>query len=130
MAAPLTIALLATPRLVAILFQTLPDPGAWPLWIVVALAAALIAFIFRGVYQNNRGGVTRRAWAYGFRWTALIETVGGAWVLVTGRTPTKMGSSPVPRSDSIYYFLLALGMWLIGQGLIAWEARQSHAEMR
>jgi hypothetical protein len=114
MTAPLTIVLLFAPTMAFVMVRTVPDPGAWPLWIPLGLGAALVGFILRGVYRNNRQGLTLRAWAAAFRSTALIQAVRGVWVLVTGRPFSKFAHASVPRSDSIYYFLLALAMWLAG----------------
>ena len=116
MIAPIVLVLVFLP-LVVTLLRTVSDPGAWPLWVLAALAVAFTTFLFARIYRNNRGGLTRYAWAYALRAVGLMQAFGGAWVLATGRTPTRFGSHPVARGAAMNYFVLAVGMWLLAYAL-------------
>lgn len=120
-ASAVAIAALFSPGIWALAIRA-PRPGAWPLAILLVLVLALLATIAVGVYQNNRGGLTLSAFAYGFAWVGTIELVGAAFVVVTGRTPTRMRSRWVPRSSAIEYVKLAALWWAFALAFISLNA--------
>ena len=117
MAAPLGLLLLYVPAMVVLAKRLLPREGAWPIFVPMILLLGLIGLMLRGVYRNNRDGLTVLAWAYASRWAAVVETVYGLWTVVTGRQFGRYSHSSVPRSASVENFLLAASMWIVAFAL-------------
>src|SRR5690242_15471332 len=100
------------------------EPGAWPLAIPLVMVFALITVMTVGVRRNNPGGFTLAAGAYGFAWAAAVNLMYAAFILVTGRLPTKMHSRAVPRSSAIVEVRIAVVWSVIAVAFLALKARQ------
>ena len=123
MAAGLLCALLFIPVILINASRLIGRPGAWPLFIPMIALLALVIFIAAGVYRRNRAALTPAAWAYALAWTAVVQVWYGAFILATGRLPSKYASASVPRSSAGTYFLLAAAWWIIALALSRWSAR-------
>jgi hypothetical protein len=105
----LGIVILSAPSLLFLAMVVMRDPGgAWPLSIPVIGGFGLLAVLVMGFSRTNRVAWTPAVWAYACGWTGLVHLVRGSFTLVTGRTPTDMGSRAVPRSSSVTEFVFAV----------------------
>lgn len=97
--------------------------GFWPVYIPMAGLVGLLGFIAVKAYEENRGALTRAAWAYAFGWASVIEVFYGIFILATGRVPNRFVVLYVPRSQSKMNFLLAVMWSVVAFGLSRWRAR-------
>ena len=105
----LGIVILWVPSLLFAAMFVVRDPGgAWPLSIPIIAGIGLLETLVVGVSRTNRIALTPAAWAYACGWTGLLHLARGSFILVTGRTLTKISSRSVPRSSSVTEFVFAV----------------------
>ena len=114
-----------------------------PLWIQVAarvkqgrsglpLIISLILIIFLGsvtwffgiqpLILEKRWRMAR-TWYEGFFGIGLLQLFYGTLVALTGHTPSRYGSHPIPRTAAIPYFLIALIALGLGSTVLLLEKR-------
>jgi len=107
--------LLALPLVMAHVYDL---PTVVGLDLAVAIGAALLvgaAFRRAGKF---RPGLTFGAYAHAFLGLALFRAVQGTWLLVTGRPWGKYARGTLPRADSVYDFVHAVLLALVGSACL------------
>jgi len=91
--------------------------------VVAALLGALLGFLWLRALAKDGTWRLERTWYEGAFALATLYIVCAAWVFLTGRTPTKYSSHPVPRPYGVNYLADAVIPAVIG--LLAYVREKS-----
>lgn len=120
----LALAMMMAQLLLALPLVIAKVSGLWrvnAIGLAVSVGVALVTGALLRLAPRVRPGLTAGAYAQAFLFLAVLRTVQGAWLLLTGRSWGRYSHLVLPRSASVYDFVNAALL-----GAVAWGCWLAH----